>query len=477
MDPEQLAQLLAQAEQAIDENGDLLAINEIIKQRSGEGGLEGLRSRVEANEFAREADLLERVAERGPVANTIGMMLEGGSMGLASRIMNLFEGPGDEFRQGVAENREAAPVASLTSELSGGLLTPSLFAARAAQTGSSVARGAVGTGLLGGATGGMIGLARQEEGTIPERIRSAIPEAVVGTATGFLGGAAGAFLSPRTRRAFTNPRPGPRIADELENTVRPGVTRHINRIRNRADQRIGVARQGLEELDNANPELVSDALEDFLDGIRSSDAGSALSSASREVATGSRFASLKDMRNLAENLRRGKFFNEREQLIGILEDEVEGFGAANSRFFRENAVLEALEAGESGGGSIFRGPKLKTSTGANIERSIQQLPDHTHDAFRSGVLSREMKKFTGGETGGSVSVLNKLIDDVSTEGILRDMFDSEAAADQFIDLVREQVGAAQLRTFLRKAGIGVAVVGGLAAAGGTGAVVARSVIP
>lgn len=467
MDPEEI---LANAQAAIAAGADVEAVITRTTTIGNDAGLGGdlgfaLRSRLEGEELARQAELFGRVAERGVAANVAGQALQGVSMGFFPEIVGMFGGDREALEQAIAENREAVPVGSFAAEIGGGLLLPSLAAGRAAQ-GGVVGRGLLAAGGIGAAAGGVAGFG-EAEGDLIERLRTgAVPGAIFGGVVGGTLGAGGAFLSPRVRAAFTG-RAGRNVAEAAEQLSPPGVTRHINTIRATQDDAIAIARGKLNDLDDRHTEIVSDRLEDFLDNIRGTDAGAALGQASPEVAAGQRFASLKDMRALLSNLKRGKFFEQRDKLRGILEREVPDFRARNNEFFRENSILEALEIGQRGSGKKFGNAstlsrsQIQTNTGANVTRALQNLPAESHDAFLSGILQRNMQKLLRDEKGVSVQVLRTVIDDVGVEGKLREIFPTDRVADEFVSLIREEVGAEVLKTFLRRAGITIAAVAGV----------------
>lgn len=484
-----LEELLAEAQAAIDagaEPEEVYAHARALGQQMNFGGDLAfiVKSRNEAAMFQREADVINRVEDRGSVVNAIGMAAQGVSLGLLPDFLNLIgqEEAGEKFRGFVEETREVQPLAAGLAELSGGLAVPGIGAAKGtaltsrglsslgARVGGRVGgllaspattAAAVGGGAAAGASG-LFGFAESVGEPAAERLSAAAEGATdpLMIGAGMLFGPIAGFTGSRMRRVFGG-RGGKvrRVAEGLEEST--GLSRDINSMRNRADLNVESAAAGLDALERNTPEIISEELEIFLDNIRQRpDVVGNLNRASREVATGQRFATVKDMRKLQANLRADQRFGDALELNDILDDAVPGYRDVNREFARAKDVREAIEIGQNGGGVTFRGDRVQLDTGANFEKALEVIAPEAHGALKTGVLHRELQNILGRRTGANLSVLRKLATDSEVDMRLRNMFTSSQAAEEFIQLLDKEASAEQLRRVLIAGGVLVAVGAG-----------------
>jgi hypothetical protein len=488
-----LEALLAEAQAAIDAGANpeaVFAHARALGQAQGFNGDLGsiVKHRADAADFAREAEVINRVEDRGSLLNTAGMLAQGVTAGLLPDFLNLIgaEDASERFRGFVEENRDVHPILSGISEASGAIALPGLGAARGTAaiskgltrlgtrvggtTGGLLAAPATTAAVLGAgagsAGGGLFGFTESVGEEPGERLRSTIEGATDPLAIG-LGAGVGplvGFGGSRMRRLFGSK--SRRVAGALEEAT--GVSSDINAIRNHADLNIETAKAGLDVVERRTPEIVSEELEEFLDNIRSrADVSPNLTRASREVAGGERFANVRDMRRLRDNLRSSGNHSEASLLDDILSKDVPGFAEANSEFSRAKNVREAIEIGQRGEGKTFSGERVQLDTGANFEKALEVIPAEAHEALKTGVLHRQLQNILGERAGSSVEVLKKLADDSGIDRRLRSMFTDPAIAEEFIQGVDKEISTDQLRKLLVRGGVLIAIGAGARASFGS----------
>ena len=498
MNPEDI---LALGEQALADGLDPETVFQLVRDKAKREGLGGdlglaLKLRVESKELKEEQQLIERVANRGVARNVGGMLAQGATLGTLPDFLKLIgqEERGEQFRTFVEETREVEPLAAGVTEAAGGILVPGLGAVRGAKATSRglTAAGGLATrlgapsigGLLaapattaavvgagtGAAAGGLFGFTEATGEPISARLSAAAEGATdpIMIGSGMLLGPVVGFSGSRLKRIFGRKKRGQRVAAGLEEAT--GTSRDINSFRDRADLNVETARTGLDALERNNAEIISSDLEEFLDNLRErADISPNLTSASREVAAGERFANLRDMRKLQNNLRTSQNFTEANLLSDILDDAVPGHRAINAEFAMAKDIREAIELGQQGGGVTFRGERIQLDTGANFEKALEVIRPEAHEALKTGVMHRELQKILGRRTGSSPDILRRLADDSGVDMRLRQMFNSPEIAEEFIRGLDKEISAEELRKLLVKGGVLIVVGAGATAAFGASA--------
>ena len=492
MDPEQIQQLITDAQDAINRGADPAAIDIRIRARTGLLTLAALQQSATEAEVVRHQESVVEVLEqeeasdkffaRGPIRNALAVGANAASFGFADDFLKLLGA--DETAAGiqnaVEQSRIHVPGSTMGLEIASGLAVPGGALAKFAQTTGRTGKAIAAGGLLGAAGSGAVGFG-EAEGTVPERFTEALDFAKLGGVFGAVTGGAGSVVMNRLTRKLKGGRgqsarrpgggsprsPGQRVAEDIENTTRTGVTRHINEVRDMNSLGVKAAEEGLNEIEAKHSQILSDNLNDFLDRVRKDpDLSGQLGTASIALRADEKFPSLREMRHFGEALRRAKKFDARDELMSILKREIPDFEITNREFFLRTSIEEALELGLDGGGTTFKGARIRTGSFDNIEHALTQLPPQAHESFLSGVVHNEMQKLIGEQTGGSPQVLRKLLDNVQAEGSLRALFDNDAMAEGFIRLLQDEVGLARLKDYARKAGIAAALAAGLGIARG-----------
>lgn len=206
MNPEDLLNLLRQANTAVREGADPEAVSRRIADMTGGqiSSLSALGEAVRSNPIHESGDAAaqRRLTERGGSAlgDFARMAAQGASFGFADEIVGAVQGPEAmaESRQRVDDLRQLSPAASTMSEIAGGVGVPFLTGARVARgltrPGAGIlgraAAGAAGGAVGGGAGGALVG-AGEAEGSAAQRLPSALRGGAIGAAAG---GALGAAL-------------------------------------------------------------------------------------------------------------------------------------------------------------------------------------------------------------------------------------------------------------------------------------------
>ena len=439
------------------------------------GGLgEAFKLRLEAREGAARGEAIARVAERGRVSAGVQTILNTLSFGQMGSLIDRF-GPegtsGEEFRRGMQDVRLAQPIPTAATELAtGAAIGGPALAARS----GLLARMGLG-GVAGGTVSGLFGFG-EAAGTLPERIEEGARSVGPGMAFGAL---TGAFIRPTVRTAQVGGRAvrGRRAANirlgrELQEKA--GVTRDINPQLARAQAETErVSREFFQPLDEAFPQVTDPDVLEFLDFARETpEMRGPLRAIAPEVARDQRPISFSELQDFRDRLwKKGSATKDSgDELQSIMEEVFPGFREGNAQFRAAKDIEDAFLLGSGEMNSTFRGVKIKVDRADRLERALAELPPESHEAFRTGLLQRTINRISRPERGAAsqVELLRELIDDVDTNGKLRDLFPNDRLAEEFMSLVRQEVSARILRKALIRAGIigaGGLLLGGAAAVG------------
>lgn len=458
----ELEQLLAQANAAIQRGADPAAVNarlaEVSQGRFGSVAALGEHVRLHRVPARPEDPALERMNEDGGSAlqDAARMAVQGASFGFADEVL------GD--RSVVEDNRRLTPGGSLAAELAGGALLPAAGGARVgagimARTGSRVAAGAAGGAAAGGLYGGA-NAAGEAEGGILDRLAAVPAGAGMGAGAGAL---LGGLFAPMGGAASRVARPGnSRVADDLRRLT--GLSDDINGAIARADDAVNDVRQTMyRPIEEAHPQIgsaVPTEPQPLHDRLRAPDLVDHTRAVAREVAEGKRPPSFEEAQRILTRLRR---VNKRDaqltEQIGeveqLLAQAVPEAPAADAAYAQAQGVRRALKMGERSSGW----------DSARVAREMDRLTDPAaREAFLTARFHNLVRRIETRQQG-AVSPLREFYDaGPETQRVMRQFFPDDASYNEFVGILRSEVRADRIRAALGNAlklGAGAAGAGAL----------------
>jgi len=412
MDFEYLKELLKSARAARERGASLEEINQIIAKdpqaRNVDGepfiGIASLSAFVE-NELERpQREARERVGERSALSNAARSFAQGatfdfgdeiagmGTMGVIQALMGNPAGAAAQFdperaqasRERVQDIRTAEPLASGLMEFAGGIAIPAGGGGVGALARSGVGRGALAGASAGAIGGGLMGAGAAQPG---ERTRGAIGGMAGG---GLLGGALGAGAVP-VGRAIA--RVGPRLAGSrtrrLARSLRgkSGYERTIDEAMAAADARIDqVSSEFYQPFDLKYVKVADDGIRDALNAP---ELRLIVKSVSKEVASGDRAPSFKELQIIRRKARKaGGRSPEIEAAGEILDQEMQrvipGLQGVDRAYAEAKGIVESFETG--------RKLTANSRPSAEVRRTLNKMSPDEADALREGMISEFVRK-------------------------------------------------------------------------------------
>lgn len=435
------------------------------------------RMAVESHQDASRAELLERVADRGAVANVAGLAANAATFGLLDDVLELFgaDEAAESFRTGVREAREADPTAAFITEAAAGSLVPAFGALRVTRGATPLARALARVGAASGggaAAGGLFGFG-EAEGELSTRLAAGTEGAVFG---GLIGGLTGGALSAAGtasrrlgelgRRAFGGGR-AQRVARELvERTGLPALPDDVRAIAERSDQLVqNVRARHFRPLERRFQRVETPEIAQVLREIREHpDALTVLRRVSREVAQGQRAPSFRELQELQQLLQdAGR--PEAGTLTNAMTREIPGFAQANAAYRRVIGPREALEVGlgfRLDGRSrtpTIRGRAFRTNTALQLERTLQSIPPELQRPFLIGRLHREVQRLQTGNGGRTLRALLEMAPEA--ERLFSQFFPTPEAFAEFRRVLQTERSSERIAAAFRRYARPALVGGGL----------------
>lgn len=366
MTPEQIAQLAAQAREAIEAGADSTAVATRFREMTGQD--------LPAPEQPKPAP-----PEGGAVLDFLQMLSQGATARFGDEIAGLAAVvPGGMTpsearaysRKLTARAKERHSKTSILAEGLGagavGAMAPAAMGARAVAAGSGIVAPALTGAALGGLEGSLFG-AGGAEGGIKERAKAAVKPGLIGAALGGLFSMAPAVVNAVTRR--TGGR-GERVAGTLRETS--GVTDDINVTRKAAEDAAEAARvTGYRQFEKAPPVTQMDI------------AGGRLPNAIKDrLPKGDvTFQELQDLRSTlrAEDNEAGAGI-----LSRFMEKHFPGLRDADKLYAGAKDVERTLETGT----------KAASKSGADIEWLSRGMSPERSQTFRTGLIQKTADALT-----------------------------------------------------------------------------------